>query len=131
MQPVEILKVTSPTMQSGKIILIINYTFKIMETPLHKHDCEECNFLGTYEGTKDLYVCHKQSSRPTVICRYSSDGPDYSSGIDFIFSNTDLTVAAFRAINAKLIDPELVYKVILKDLTYWREEFERKYANKN
>jgi hypothetical protein len=93
-----------------------------MEAPLYKHDCEYCKFLGTYEDTKDLYICPEQV---TVICRYSSDGPDYSSGIRFVFSNTDLMEAAFRAINAKLIDPELVYKVILRDLRDLREEIEK------
>lgn len=96
-----------------------------MKAPLYEHDCEYCKFLGTYEDTKDLYICPDQATGTTVICRYSSYGPDYSSGIQFVFSNTDLMEAAFRAINAKLIDPELVYKVILRDLRDWREKLEK------
>ena len=109
-------------MQSGK--QIINYTFKIMETPLYTHDCEHCKFLGTYQDTKDLYVCPDQTTGTTVICRYSSYAPDYSSGIRFVFLNTDLMEAAFRAIHADLIDPELVYDVILKDVRDLRKRLE-------
>ena len=59
---------------------------KVSDTPLYVHDCSTCcEFLGTYASghtTADLY-CHKGSIENTVIQRYSSDGPDYGSGIVF------------------------------------------------
>jgi hypothetical protein len=48
--------------------------------PRYQHDCSSCKFLGKYREF-DLYFC-KQISIPTVIARYSDDGPDYYSGID-------------------------------------------------
>lgn len=46
----------------------------------YQHDCEECTFLGQY-NEYDLYHCN-QRGRPTVIARYSDDGPDYMSGME-------------------------------------------------
>ena len=53
--------------------------------PHHKHDCHRCQLLGAIAGPKgpvDLYVCADGDRKqgPTYIARYSSDGPDYSSG---------------------------------------------------
>lgn len=68
--------------------------------PVFEHDCERCVFLGTVqrpakygpgrrehgpddpEATApfDLYFC---PGEPTIIARWSSDGPDYMSGICF------------------------------------------------
>jgi len=49
------------------------------------HDCNECTFLGsisaeeTTHGTPlDVYV-HADECDPTIILRYSNDGPDYYS----------------------------------------------------
>jgi len=78
------------------------------KTPLYQHDCENCKFLGSYIDM-DLYVCPRER-RPTVICRYSSDGPDYSSGIEFIGFNENLTEAAFRAVSAGYLSVDLVRK---------------------
>ncbi len=55
------------------------------EKPTFLHDCQGCVFLGTYqwqEGTYDLYVCKQGVKWPTVLARYSSDGPDYCSGLE-------------------------------------------------
>jgi len=41
--------------------------------PRWKHDCKSCIFLGVHP-LGDLYVC-----KDTLIVRYSSDAPDYSS----------------------------------------------------
>lgn len=49
------------------------------EKPRYIHDCDTCVFLGQYKEY-DLYFC---SNEPTIICRYSDDGPDYSSGLVF------------------------------------------------
>lgn len=61
--------------------------------PLYQHDCSSCTFLGSVEGAAhpgdlskktDLYVCGRHEHL-TVIARYSSDLPDYSSGLAFAF----------------------------------------------
>jgi hypothetical protein len=62
-----------------------------VSVPRYRHDCRECKFLGTYEkdvfesdGREeddqlvDLYTCNAVGYR-TLIARYSSDGPDYTS----------------------------------------------------
>jgi hypothetical protein len=38
--------------------------------------------LGQY-GEADLYACVRRTLIDTVIARYSSDGPSYSSGLEF------------------------------------------------
>lgn len=48
--------------------------------PRYKHDCKRCVFLGRHERY-DLYFCDQGGGLPTVIARYSSDGPDYISGL--------------------------------------------------
>ena len=56
-----------------------------MVSPLHEHDCEDCKFLGNFEdqhGRYDLYFC-PQHGAPTLIARWSSNGPDYMSGLVF------------------------------------------------
>ena len=58
------------------------------DKPLFEHDCEGCIFLGSYQckrfGPVDLYFCGKKSgNNNTVIARYSSEGPDYGSGMIF------------------------------------------------
>lgn len=70
-------------------------------SPLYEHDCCRCVYLGQYKLTAseqaDLYVC-ATSLRPTVIARYSSSGPDYTSGIEASYGcNPDLTEARRRA----------------------------------
>ncbi len=54
-----------------------------MNTPRFKHDCDICKYLGMYEEY-DLYFCENE---PTVIARYSSNGPDYMSGLMFATEN--------------------------------------------
>jgi hypothetical protein len=72
-----------------------------METPLFNHDCERCKFLGTFKGT-DLYFCNK-SWRITLISRYSSDGPDYTSGMFLVGHDEHITEANKRAFSAGLL----------------------------
>jgi hypothetical protein len=90
-------------------------------TPTFKHDCNNCVFLGgiTAGGRlADLYYCDGEVARPTVIARYSDDGPDYSSGLAFgdldmageIVAGTghiaELVVARELAIRADYINRE-------------------------
>jgi hypothetical protein len=52
------------------------------DKPRYIHDCDCCVFLGQYHGghEADLYFC-SGGIAPTVIARYSSDGPHYNSGL--------------------------------------------------
>jgi hypothetical protein len=68
-----------------------------MEPPRYKHDCELCKYLGRY-GKHDLYYCPGGwSQSETIIARYSSEGPDYISGLVFAEDFAPLTVARDRA----------------------------------
>jgi hypothetical protein len=52
--------------------------------PYYVHDCAACTFLGRYDWggqSYDLYTCKQGRDWPTVIARFSSDGPDYLSGL--------------------------------------------------
>lgn len=76
------------------------------EKPLFTHDCPSCVYLGQHDA-HDLYYCAKQVGGPTVIARYSSDGPDYCSGMPFAvegaFGIPELFEAKQRAIAKGLI----------------------------
>lgn len=67
-------------------------------TPLYKHDCGACVYLGRFyhEGVDyDLYSC-PGGSNPTLIARYGSDGREYMSGRPFIGILPPITEAAKR-----------------------------------
>jgi len=49
-----------------------------LKGPVFEHDCDKCVFLGHYEK-HDLYYCGENIG--TVIARWSSNGPDYASGV--------------------------------------------------
>jgi hypothetical protein len=57
--------------------------------PRFAHDCQHCVFLGRFKNAFDdcdLYFCAQNASstahgHPTVIARFSDEGPDYSSGL--------------------------------------------------
>ncbi len=69
--------------------------------PLFEHDCTCCTYLGT-ENDHDLYHCGQSGFGQTVIARYSSDGPDYMSGL--VFSRTGiLRIAAEKAIEKGIL----------------------------
>ena len=69
----------------GEAILVKRSPF-VQGAPVHEHDCERCEFLGnhTYEGAVyDLYFCMDFGKFPTLVARWSSDGPDCYSGLEF------------------------------------------------
>lgn len=80
---------------------------------IHKHDCDCCEYLGTVTALPDafapsaidydLYFCAQGGIGPTVIARYGSEGPQYSSGIGF--PHNALKVAEFRAVRRGLMHP--------------------------
>lgn len=70
--------------------------------PIYTHDCSHCTFLGNFswEGeTFDLYHHASNSIEDTVIARFGSDGPEYSSGTCFSYTGQSpaLTAARLRA----------------------------------
>lgn len=77
--------------------------------PQYTHDCVQCVFLGTLaknpeydlEEQYDLYYCpcsDDPTEASTVIARWSSDGPDYTSGNCFSWRKDSLLeVARHRA----------------------------------
>lgn len=74
-------------------------------TPRFVHDCDICTFLGhSHEGNLpvDLYHC---AAGPTaaVITRYGNAGPDYHSGIPFLFHIESLREAVLRAVDRRLL----------------------------
>ena len=92
-----------------------------MKGPIYQHDCTACTYLGTieftdteghfphkpsYKGTYDLYYCGGDWSGATVIARWSSDGPDYFSGMTFGKAGTipPLTAAYAIAVSKGLIE---------------------------
>lgn len=48
--------------------------------PRYQHDCSACTFLGHFAGY-DLYFCPQGGFSPTVLARFSNEGPDYTSGM--------------------------------------------------
>lgn len=80
-----------------------------MELPRYEHDCTKCIFLG-YEDKYDLYTCLKEDEITiyTVIARYSSEGPDYYSGLLYALEPEKfneigriLNIALQRAVNKR------------------------------
>lgn len=49
-----------------------------MPKPAFTHDCDHCKFIG-HLLDHDIYVC-PQSGYPTIVARFGSDGPEYTSG---------------------------------------------------
>jgi len=50
--------------------------------PQYTHDCDACVFLGPYRAQDrkyDLWVCPSEIGGPSLIARFSSEGPDYGS----------------------------------------------------
>lgn len=64
-----------------------------------KHDCTNCQPLGEFKN-HDLYYCDQPIGESTVIARFSSHGPDYSSGMMFAREDGNLFLyeAKLRAI---------------------------------
>lgn len=65
--------------------------------PLFVHDCSCCTYLGTTDTKQDLYFCKQGSIEDTVIARFSSEGPDYKSGIYFAHRIPELGQALMLA----------------------------------
>lgn len=85
-------------------------------TPLFDHDCDHCMFLGTYNGYADLYWCMQMGNRPTLIARFSDDGPDYVSGIVFRRTSPELAkayvLALARGLDVREEDEHPIIRII-------------------
>lgn len=82
-----------------------------LKGPVYAHDCDDCVFLGHYEG-HDLYFCPKEADEGTVIARWSGDGPDYASGLPFghvPLSNSKFSASVTYLRVAYLIAADLGY----------------------
>lgn len=57
--------------------------------PNYQHDCDACLLVGKDEK-RDFYYCSRceLDMGGTVICRFSSDGPDYASSPVFLVQQT-------------------------------------------
>lgn len=95
--------------------------------PRYQHDCDQCVYLGTILAAPkhsryrkqakycDLYFC---PGEPTVIGRYSSEGADYGSGLEFgVLGKFPYAEALSRALAKGLIKES--------DLTSMREFYQR------
>jgi hypothetical protein len=69
--------------------------------PKFRHDCQTCRFLGHEIGC-DMYFC-KQHGMPTVVVRFSDEGPDYTSGLELAKFDARLAKAKSMAIAAGLV----------------------------
>lgn len=77
------------------------------QRPKFEHDCERCVFLGHFDEN-DLYFCGQDGVGPTVLARYDSDGPAYTSGLFQAGNNPHITEGTRRAIGRKLLTEEIV-----------------------
>jgi hypothetical protein len=73
------------------------------QVPQFEHDCEACLFLGRLHDQRryDLYYC-QGGGEPNVLARWSSNGPDYTSGLGLAKFEPVLAVALARAIHHSL-----------------------------
>jgi hypothetical protein len=72
--------------------------------PVFKHDCDKCLFLDHSIG-HDLYYC-EQYGMETVVARYGNEGPEYTSGLEFVHKIPSLAEARRLAIAAGLLDEQ-------------------------
>lgn len=87
------------TMQAHSVLTRLSNAFG--EGPRYEHDCATCQFLGRF-GRSDLYYHGGGIAARTIIARYSSDGPDYQSGLSFGRTGTSPELAeAFARAKAR------------------------------
>lgn len=77
------------------------------EEPQYKHDCDECFYLGRYNGKDLWYHQNPVAGLCTVIARRSSEGSDYSSGLLYVGMDAAITEGYYRAMAAGLVTGEV------------------------
>lgn len=89
------------------------------KSPLHEHDCNNCIYLGSFYK-KDYYLCISKEHPflSTFIARYGKNG-NYSSGIEFCWSNIYLNIALKLAEKQNLLtDKKLRQHILNKQKQY-------------
>lgn len=102
------------------------------DKPKYDHDCSRCTFLGNYEAGVDkpifdLYFCYPPSylEYPTVICRYSSNEADYSSGMAIALAlekegkTTDPLVVALQRARGRSLYPIMCKQCKIIPVAYY------------
>jgi hypothetical protein len=77
----------------------------------HEHDCNTCIYLGS-DSECDYYY-HYDKNYPTLstlIARYGEFG-DYSSGLDFVMSNTGINMALKLAVEQNVLSEEVKQEI--------------------
>jgi hypothetical protein len=84
----------------------------------HIHDCSNCQYLGS-SNDHDYYFCFSKEYPilSTLIARFGENG-DYSSGLEFVMSNTELNVA-LRLASEQNVLPEDVKQRIRHNQVEW------------
>lgn len=76
------------------------------EKPLFRHDCENCEFLGTFHG-HDLYICRRNQQCVSLLARCGNEENEYVSGID-IFGASILARQDSRMDDDAVVARELI-----------------------
>ena len=99
--------------------------------PVHQHDCESCIFIGT-DGKNDYYFHRdpKWIGGSVLICRYSSDPWDYSSGNEFCMCVPELNKALELGFTQHLFTQE-EFAYLKRVQTHALEYFEKDPEYKN
>lgn len=61
--------------------------------PIYKHDCDQCEFLGSEElsgGMFDGYYCTQGGNLPTIVMRFGNEGQEYHSYSPDMIENTPI-----------------------------------------
>lgn len=73
----------------------------IVNTPVHSHDCDDCDFLGSVNHNDHIYDLYyhtnKKETYQTFVARYGND-EKYDSGMPFITTHPMLALAFVRKI---------------------------------
>ena len=74
------------------------------QQPLHKHDCDVCIFLGSFNG-EDLYF---HPIAPLTLISRAGEGSHYLSGLPFWNVEPQLGEAARRAVDIGVLTQEFL-----------------------
>ncbi len=95
--------------------------------PRYQHDCNACIFLGQYKEF-DLYFCYHPESDidTTLICRYSSEGSEYCSGLTFALNKPEARNRHYQeALWIALKIPAFKEKIVQYFSKYEKERVEK------
>ena len=93
--------------------------YKTNELPRYEHDCSKCIFIGTYKNADQYLHMYENYHLMSLISRYSSDGPDYSSG-NFYFSNEYTNALLKVVVENKLLPKEYLKQIYAEQKEWFR-----------